>query len=138
MTFARRESENTMLTKYNDTMARRDPFDALWNAQSTLMQNIFQPLNSRYDNYRTEEFDNELLLQIDLPGVKPDDVTITTLNQDLTIEYVLRGVKCKQSYIIQRDYDATTSTAKIEHGVLEIRLPKVASSRGKKIKIDVK
>lgn len=133
-----------MLAKYHDTMAARNPFDGLWRTHESifnddLIGSLF-PSISRLEKHscRVEQNENELIAQFDLPGVKPGDVDISAIDQKLTIEYTQRGKKLTQSYAVHRDYDSTLTSAKIEHGVLELRIPKIEKAKSKKIVIEVK
>lgn len=134
-----------MLTKYTDTMAKRDPFDGLWKTtenmfKTDIFEDIFgsaRPWAERR-SYRIEQNDSELIASFDLPGVKPGDVELHAIDQKLTISYTLRGQKHTLDYTIHNDYDASAATAKIEHGVLEVRFPRITRTKGKKISIEVK
>lgn len=137
-----------MLTKYVDSMSKRDPFDGLWRVgtrdvfNSDLFGDLFGDLNKNLTrttrSHRCEINDNEMIASFDLPGVKPGDIEIGAVDQRLTISYILRGKKESQEYDIRNDYDASAAQARLEHGVLEIRFPKVTRTKGKKIDIEVK
>lgn len=134
-----------MLTKYSDTMAKRDPFDGLWSSHYNLFRSdIFDELFSSFkpsierNSYRTEQNDKEMICSFDLPGVKPADVELSVIDQKLTIAYTLRGKKQTQEYNVHTDYDAASISAKMEYGVLELRIPRITRTKGKKIAIEVK
>lgn len=134
-----------MLAKYSDVMAKRDPFDGLWRTQESLFKSdIFEDLfanalpRTERSSYRVEQTDEGMVASFDLPGVKPCDVEINAVDQKLSIAYTLRGRKHTQDYTIHRDYDASAATAKMEHGVLEVRFPRITRTKGKKIAIEVK
>lgn len=137
-----------MLTKYVDSMTKRDPFDGLWRVgtrdvfSSDLFGDLFGDLNKNLArssrSYRCETNDGEMVASFDLPGVKPGDIEISAVDQRLTISYTLRGKKETQEYDIRNDYDASAAQARLEHGVLELRFPRVTRTKGKKIAIEVK
>jgi len=135
-----------MLAKYYDTMAKRDPFDGLWKTFESLnsqdlfgdLFSDFKHLNTETRTSRVEQTDTEMIASFDLPGVKPGEVEINVVDQALTITYTLRGKKQTQQYTIRNDYDASAAVAKMEHGVLELRLPRISKTKGKKINIEVK
>lgn len=95
-------------------------------------------LTSTSVSHRFEEKDNNLLLSIDLPGVRPDCIEINALGKVITINYDLRGKKLSQKYTVYEKYDANNASAKIENGVLELKIPSVSSPIGKKIELLVK
>lgn len=134
-----------MLTKYTDTMAKRDPFDGLWKTTENMFKSsIFDDLfgnalpQAERHSYRIEQNETEMIASFDLPGVKPGDVELHAVDQKVTIAYTLRGKKHSLDYTIHHDYDASAATAKIEHGVLEVRFPRITRTKGKKITIEVK
>lgn len=134
-----------MLTKYSDAMAKRDPFDGLWRTTENMFKSdIFEDLfanalpRTERSSYRVEHNESEMIASFDLPGVKPGDIEISAVDQKLTISYTLRGKKHTQDYTIHHDYDVAAASAKIEHGVLEVRFPRITRIKGKKIAIEVK
>lgn len=139
-----------MLTKYVDAMSKRDPFDGLWRVgtRRDITHDIFGDLfkdiqwpdgiRTSTRSYRCETNDVEMIASFDLPGVKPGDIEINAVDQRLTIVYTLRDKKHSQEYDIDNNYDASAAQARLEHGVLEIRFPRVTRTKGKKIAIEVK
>jgi HSP20 family molecular chaperone IbpA len=134
-----------MLAKYSNSMSKHDPFDALWcTYESLINHDLFADLFSGVRtgasqvSYRTEQNENEMVASFDLPGVKPGDVELSVVDQALTITYTLRGKKQTQQYTVHHDYDASATTAKLEHGVLELRFPRITRTKCKKIAIEVK
>lgn len=132
-----------MLTRYVDSMTngKRESVNDIW--RSTFGDNIFDDLFGTYKksevrSYRVETNDVEMIASFDLPGVRPEDIDVSVIEQELTISYTLRGEKKSQNYTVQREYDASGAVAKLEHGLLEIRFPKLIKTKGKKIKIEVK
>ena len=129
-----------MLVKYNDGLAKRDPFNSgLW--QGTFFDDLFRdfiPIQSSIQrSYRIEQNDAEMIASFDLPGVKPDDISIDAIDQRVIISYKLRGKERSQEYTIEPEYDASAARAHMEHGVLELRIPRATKTRGKKIAIEV-
>lgn len=99
------------------------------------------------------ETPTELVIQAELPGVKPDDVQIELTDDRL----VLRGKREKQStdehatyHLLERHYgefersfvlnvpvDIEKAEATYRDGVLTVRLPKIAPKQAKRIEIKV-
>lgn len=98
------------------------------------------------------EDDHEISLDIELPGVKPEDVDVSFDNGLLSI----RGQKSAERkegtegeyHLVERTYgtftrqfrlpkgvDESKITADFEHGVLHVRVPKAALPQPKKIQI---
>jgi len=132
-------------------MSKRDPIPGLWNVEDHRIFGSSDPFGGLFDdlfpkvsstaqrtNVRVEENDTGMLASFDLPGVKPGDVDVAADGQRLTISYKLRGKDHTVEYDIRPDYDAATCTARLEHGVLELRFPRAVKPKGKKIDIEVK
>jgi HSP20 family protein len=99
------------------------------------------------------ETDKELRLDLELPGIKPEDVEITADNGVLTV----RGQKNSERkeddeqsryHLVERSYgsfvrsfqlpqglDDSKIEANCEHGILSIRIPKAALPQPRKIQI---
>lgn len=98
------------------------------------------------------EDDREISIDVELPGVKPEDVDVTCDNGLLSI----RGQKSAERkegtegeyHLVERTYgtftrsfrlpkgvDDSKITADFEHGVLHVRVPKAALPQPKKIQI---
>jgi len=99
-------------------------------------------------NVREEE--DAYLLSALVPGLKADDLNIEILDDVVTIEgtfaadenaYVLRELphgKFHRSLRLPIELDAATAEAKIEDGLLTLRVPKAESARPKTIKVNIK
>jgi HSP20 family protein len=96
------------------------------------------------------EEDDAYILNALVPGLKAEDLNIQILDDVVTIE---GGFKTDESEYMMRELphgtfrrtlrlpaslDAEKSEAKINDGVLSLRLPKVESARPKTIKVTVK
>jgi HSP20 family protein len=147
-----------MLARYDDNrMAGRHSRNGLfdWNAFHTDMDDYFARLFSRSpgtwstmttvahpigapQGYRFEEDKDGMTVSMDLPGVRPADVSVSHEGNTLSIEHTLRGKKGSQSFTVRSDYDVKACTAKLEHGVLELRVPKLTEAKPKKVSIEVK
>ncbi len=90
------------------------------------------------------------LLTALVPGLKADDLTIQVLEDVVSIEgqfaedeneYLLQELpngSFRRELRLPSELDAEKVEAKIENGVLSLRLPKAESARPKKIKVAVK
>jgi len=96
---------------------------------------------------------DQVLIAAELPGVKPEDVKITMENNLLTIrgekqhkveENSERVHRYERSYgVFERSFqvpstvDAERITARYEHGVLHVTLPKVEKAKPRQITVQV-
>jgi HSP20 family protein len=99
-----------------------------------------------------KENDSEISMEVELPGIKPEDVDITAENGILTV----RGEKKSERkegeenryHVVERTYGSFLRTfqlpqgvdenqikADFEHGILSIRIPKAALPQPKRIQI---
>jgi HSP20 family protein len=92
---------------------------------------------------------NELWVYLDLPGVRPEDVEVHFERGELTVlarvqdeqsanqRWLLREYEPGNSYRafrVSQDIDPAGISAKLEHGVLALRLPR-AEAAGRKIQV---
>jgi len=96
------------------------------------------------------EGENAIHIQAALPGVKPDDVSISTAGETVTIKadnhvevsnevtYHLRELhegQFSRSFSLNVPIDADKAEAKFEHGMLHLTLPKAEYLRPRQIKV---
>jgi HSP20 family protein len=130
----------------------RDPFLAApFRLMDELMRSAgngnrvtgFTPL---VDVHETEE---EYLVKVDLPGVKADDVSVEVNDNVLSISGSRAADETGQAQLVERPYgsfvrtltlpqgvDSDSIEAGYRDGVLELRIPKPAEQKPKKITID--
>ena len=129
----------------------RDPFLA---APFRLLDEMFRTSGngSRVTGYTPaldlHETDDEYFVVVDLPGVKPDDVTIELNDQVLMIAGSRVTVESGEAQVIERPYgsfvrsltlpkgvDSDQIKADYQDGVLELHIPKPAEVKPRKIAI---
>jgi HSP20 family protein len=95
---------------------------------------------------------SEIVIMANVPGLKPDDVTVTLENDILYIGGEVKAPMENMDYIFQeRPYgkfnrtltinvpvDVDKVEASFENGVLTITLPKAEAARPKTIKVEAK
>ncbi|HJQ50808.1 MAG TPA: Hsp20/alpha crystallin family protein [Gaiellaceae bacterium] len=104
----------------------------------------FTPL---VDVHETEE---EYLVKVDLPGVKADDVNVAVNENVLSLSGSRVAEETGQAQLVERPYgsfvrtltlpqgvDSDSIEAGYQEGVLELRIPKPAEQKPKKITIGV-
>ena len=77
------------------------------------------------------ESDHAWILRLDLPGFGKSDVTLSVTNRVLELKAETKpdqpfGGKIQRQWNLGDDIDATAISAKLENGVLELTLPKLA------------
>lgn len=120
-----------------------------WNAngqEASLTGNWIPPVDIMEDK-------DQVLISAELPGVKPENVKISLENNLLTIrgekqhkheENAERVHRYERSYgVFERSFqvpstvDAERITARYEHGVLHVMLPKVERAKPRQITVQV-
>jgi HSP20 family protein len=140
------------------TNGRGDAFDRVWSdfalpalgfsAQPVRAQAVRAPAA---DVFETAD---EIVVEVDLPGHKQEELQIKVDGDVLTIEAerkaerVQKGDsyqrservlgKLARSFTLPANVDSTRTAAKYEAGVLQIRLPKREEAKPRTIKVDVK
>jgi len=103
------------------------------------------------DIYQT---DKEVVAEVSLPGIDPNNVNVVVENNVLTIEgkseqktevdeknYYRKEVRCgsfHRSVALPTAVDASKAKAEYEEGMLKIRIPKDEKELPKSIKVDIK
>ncbi len=119
-------------------------------ANATTRRMYGRPWAPRADIYETEE---SVVLQLDLPGVKPDQIDVQSEKGMLSIkgERPFSGdISGRQYYRVENVYgpferyfeiprtlDVTKVEAKYQDGVLTLTFPKAEEAKPKKIEIKV-
>ena len=97
------------------------------------------------------EEDEQLMVEAQLPGLKPEDLDINVEQGVLTIsgQTVSEEERTERNYLVREHragrfsrslrlpatYDADACTAKFEHGVLRLSFPKSESAKPRRIQI---
>jgi HSP20 family protein len=95
------------------------------------------------------ETKDEYLLQADMPGVAKDDLEVLLEGNDLTIvghrrqalpagDVLVAEIEprdYRRSFVLDPMIDGSRITARIEHGVLTVQLPKAEAVKPRRIKI---
>lgn len=97
---------------------------------------IFNTINKNF-NYEVEDSGNSYLVQVDLPGVKKEDVNIKLNNGVLNVTAERKGKKAttfKKSFKLP-SMASDEITAELNDGVLTLTIPKAEESKAKTIQI---
>ncbi len=141
-------------------VTRFDPFseikrleDRIFNTYPTVSKNDNGGISSFVPVVNTRENENGYNIEVDLPGVKKDDITVDINNGVLTVSgerkyknevkekdyYKVESSfgKFERSFRLPEDVDVDNIKAESKDGVLEVELPKVKKDEKKK-KIEIK
>lgn len=127
-----------MLTRYYDS-AMKNYYGDILDVFKAFDESYFTPkaYHDKSSVYRVESDDNGLTLSIDVPGVKPDDISCSVIDRQVRVAGKLRGEEFKYLYTISKNYDVNDFGATLENGVLSLNFKKV-HSLAKNVKINVK
>lgn len=136
-----------------------DPFDALEQMVDEMWNSWPFSTSRRAEGSRTllrpamdvVENDTEVILRLDLPGLKPDDVNVSIDDHVLTISGQIgdtierdgdryhyrerRSGSFERSIRLPNTVDTENVDATFESGVLNITLPKLAQAQPKRINV---
>jgi HSP20 family protein len=133
-----------------------DPFAV--DTSEDMVRKFFRPMRFDVDFPATsikvdvEEADKHYVVKADIPGVKKDDIHIDIDGNYVSIEAEVKKEKdvkdngrllrseryygsVSRAFTLGSDVDAATAKAKYDNGVLELTLPKRASSQAKRVTI---
>ncbi|MEW8979357.1 MAG: Hsp20/alpha crystallin family protein [Symbiobacterium sp.] len=135
-------------------MRRWNPFDMLDRMMSQWEQYFFGGPWPALPSMPTPQLDvqqgeQETVIRVAVPGVSPEDLSVSVDGDVLTIKAVHRGVQLdggdgreavatfERSFTLPPSIDPDKVTARYTHGVLEIHLPRAEGRRGRQIPIDL-
>lgn len=85
---------------------------------------------------KTSDFIDENGIKIEMPGVKASDLEVSINDRIIKISGKSRhGREFSYTYRLKSDVDESTITAKLEDGLLDVTLPKKASTISRKIPV---
>jgi len=135
-------------------------FNDFWNDVPSIFErkgrNLFSGFSKEFDNILNgkcdfEELDDKYRVELEVPGVKKDEINITLKNETLTISWSRKNEekdeKKKRSRYERSEgsfrrifsvegVDADKINTELKDGVLKIELPKQMSLKPKKIEIN--
>ena len=142
-------------TERAERVDRSGPLSEIQGFVEDMVENIrtFGPtVPGRHPRMEIAESSDAYYFQLDLPGVTRDSLELETVGDELR----LSGRRARSEYpdgaVVQRtertygrfqrtfripgDVDADGIRAKLEHGILELRLPRRGDGDGRKVSID--
>lgn len=136
----------------------RDPFREMQRMMSEFMREFWEPGVERgerawYPELEVRETEDEYVVTADVPGLTPDDLDVTASGNRLQIagkrehkeeksegEYRARQRaygSFSRAFELPDDVDPDRIQCKLEHGVLEVVLPKKPDAKSRKRKIAI-
>ena len=83
-----------------------------------------------------QEFADRAVITLDVPGVKPDQITVSAEHRTLTVKVEREGHQpYVRQYTIGTKYDIGQVSAKLELGVLTLTLPKAAEAQARNVPV---
>jgi HSP20 family protein len=84
------------------------------------------------------ELDDRVEISLDVPGVKPEQVSVSAEGRTLTVKVERDGRgSFSRQYTIGPKYDITQVQARLDLGVLTLTLPKAAEAQPRQVPITV-
>jgi len=123
-----------------------NPFDLIERMMAQWDQYVFGspwPALPSVPQLQVQQADQEVCIRVEVPGVSPEDLSVTVDGNLLTIKAVHRGQEdesvatCERSFTLPSSVDPEQVTAHYRHGVLEIRLPRAEGRRSRQVPIDL-
>jgi HSP20 family protein len=141
-------------TRRWDPLAGLPGFDDLFDQMSRMLTSAFPDVarisvNSWSPPVDIQETDEDYMVEADLPGVRPDDVTIDLEGKELHIrghyggaedgdgepQRVRRSGHFDYRLTLPGEVRSESCSANLEHGVLRLRLPKASSGARQRIAV---
>ncbi len=149
------ETEGHEGTRAGSRSGRSSPFSDIQEFVEDVFENVraFGPGSpGRHPRIELAESTDAWFVQLDLPGVEKDSVEVSTVGDELRVS----GRRARPAYpegtVVRRsersygafrrtlrlpaDVDADRIQARLETGVLELRMPKRGGTSGRKVEID--
>ena len=134
-------------------MRQWNPFEMLERMMNQWDQHFFGspwPAMPTLPQYGVEQGDQEVVIHVEVPGVSPEDLSVTVDDHLLTIRAVRRSMSLgdqgdddqgvatfERSLTLPAGVDPGKITARYHQGVLEIRVPRTEGRTGRQIPIDL-
>ena len=100
---------------------------------------FYEPQNLEQDNYWYDESDNEITLEIDVPGFDKSEIDIDYKDNYLSIKANKNVTDSKKRHLEKcfkiLNIDIKKSKANLENGVLKLNLEKQGTAKNQQLKI---
>lgn len=124
-----------MLAKYYlDKLDSRNLFDPFYSFTDLTWPRT-SDLTRRKISYDVVADSDSLILTVDLPGVKKEDLKVEAVGQTVTVNAKRDEEDYTTSYKISKDYDPLQADALLENGVLTLKFKKSKSDDRRQITV---
>jgi HSP20 family protein len=125
----------------------------VWQEFDALFQALDRPGHHGAPELRVETDDSKLTLEVEAPGVREQDITVSVTGRRLDLALVReprvpdgftairqerRGWRVERSFELPFDVDARNATATLDDGVFTLTLPRVAAVEPVRITVQSK
>jgi HSP20 family protein len=106
-----------------------------------IFDNLFEDAiaNNKTAAYRpvtkAKELEDHLLLTVDLPGVKQEDVNLEIKGDNLSLKAKRDELEIFENFTVDKNYQLEKLEAHLENGVLSLAIPKVEELKPRRIEI---
>lgn len=122
-----------MLAKYYlDRFDAHNLFDPFYSFSDLTWPQTFG-MSKRRINYDVVSDDNGLMLTVDLPGVKKEDLQVEATGQTVTVKAKRGDEDYTTTYKISKIYDSSQVDARLDNGVLTLKFGKAKSDDTRQI-----
>jgi HSP20 family protein len=141
----------TRYNPFNEVVSLREAMDRLF--ADSFISSRTGGLGTRAVAANLYESGEGFTLQLPLPGVKPEDVEITVLQDTVSLKWEYKGEipkdaqvhwnglqagEYQQSFTLPAPINAESVEAHSENGILTLRLPKAEHARARTIKVNAR
>jgi HSP20 family protein len=136
-------------------------FEDVYERMGRVFRDTFGDLGARWGTWSPlavglpldlEETDDAYIAELDLPGVKKDDLTVEVLGNEIRVhgearEHERTGVLCRQTrhvgvidhrFTLPGEVDPARVEAELADGVLTIRAPKTEAAKPQRVEVKVR
>ena len=99
-------------------------FDLIDLANEVSFNRLYKDINYfPYSSFISEQTDEKVVIEVELPRIKKENVKVSTSNGNLTIEITAKDKKFTKTGKINPKFDIEKANIKLEQGVLTIEIP---------------
>ncbi len=135
---------------FNDMISLREAMDRLFE-DSVISPRSNWPLSTRGVGGNLYETQDNFTLQLPAPGVKPEDIDITTQQDTVTVKWQTKfqtpenatshwqsfqSSQFQQAFTLPTPINADQAQANLENGVLTLTLPKAEQAKARTLKVN--
>ncbi len=125
-------------TPWRELRVMQRNLDKLFDGYRPSLDEAAAPVTS-VPSYDVEETPTAFLVRVEVPGVKPEDLKVSSKDGRLDVnaetKHGERSRKFRVSFTLPNDIDESRLEASLEHGVLALALPKASKAEAREIPV---